>query len=174
MAAGVPGPPKPRSGEDNSRASSELPRGEKAAVRSESGPKDAFLARIRDSKKVLYNVVVAQAQKIEVVGDRVVFTFSPNQRTLRDQLEDQRQWLDTTAREVFGRQVAVTAVLAESVAPPPAAPDQRPSSTSPTAAPAAPKPTDKKSALREKAMADTAVQTMLEVFPAEIRDVEEM
>ncbi len=36
------------------------------------------------------------------------------------------------------------------------------------------KPADKKSALREKALADTAVQTMLEVFPAEIRDVEEM
>jgi hypothetical protein len=32
----------------------------------------------------------------------------------------------------------------------------------------------KKSALREKALADVGVQAMLEVFPAEIRDVEEM
>jgi hypothetical protein len=31
-----------------------------------------------------------------------------------------------------------------------------------------------KAMLKEKALADTAVQTMLEVFPAEIRDVEEM
>jgi hypothetical protein len=123
---------------------------------------------------VLYNVVVAQAQKIDVVGDRVVFTFSPNQRTLRDQLEDQRQWLETTAKEVFGRPVAVTAVLSESAAAPAAPSDQRPSPASPAAAPTAPKPTDKKSELREKALADTAVQTMLEVFPAEIRDVEEM
>jgi hypothetical protein len=34
--------------------------------------------------------------------------------------------------------------------------------------------TEKKSALREQALADAGVQTMLEVFPAEIRDVEEM
>ena len=33
---------------------------------------------------------------------------------------------------------------------------------------------DKKTALREQALADAGVQTMLEVFPAEIRDVEEM
>jgi hypothetical protein len=33
---------------------------------------------------------------------------------------------------------------------------------------------EKKSALREQALADAGVQTMLEVFPAEIRDVEEL
>jgi DNA polymerase III gamma/tau subunit len=136
-------------------------------------PKDAFLARIRDTKKVFYNMVVAQAQKIEAVGDRITFTFSANQRALRDQFEQQRSWLDTAAREVFGRSVTVTAVLSESAAP--AVPsDQRSTQASPASAPAAQKPTDKKSELREKALADTAVQTMLEVFPAEIRDVEEM
>ena len=36
------------------------------------------------------------------------------------------------------------------------------------------KAADKQSALREQALADAGVQTMLEVFPAEIRDVEEM
>jgi len=146
------------------------PRVEQAA----SPSKDAFLARIRETKKVFYNMVVAQAQKIEATGDRVTFTFSPNQRALRDQFEQQRSWLDSAAREVFGRPVAVTAVLAESAAPPAASNQRSSSQTSPEAAPAAPKPTDKKSALREKALADTAVQTMLEVFPAEIRDVEEM
>jgi DNA polymerase-3 subunit gamma/tau len=151
------------------------PQAETAAARSESAPsKDAFLARIRETKKVFYNMVVAQAQKIEASGDRVTFTFSPNQRALRDQFEQQRSWLDSAAREVFGRPVAVTAVLAESAAPPAASNQRSSSQASPEAAPAAPKPTDKKSALREKALADTAVQTMLEVFPAEIRDVEEM
>jgi DNA polymerase III subunit gamma/tau len=153
---------------------SEPPKAETAAARSESGPKDAFLARIRDTKKVFYNMVVAQAQKIEAAADRVTFTFSPNQRALRDQFEQQRSWLDSAAKEVFGRPVAVTAVLSESAAAPAAPSDQRPSQASPAAAPAAQKPTDKKSELREKALADTAVQTMLEVFPAEIRDVEEM
>jgi hypothetical protein len=33
---------------------------------------------------------------------------------------------------------------------------------------------DKKAALREQAMADAGVQDMLDVFAAEIRDVEEM
>jgi hypothetical protein len=33
---------------------------------------------------------------------------------------------------------------------------------------------DRKAALREQALADSGVQALLEVFPAEIRDVEEM
>ena len=33
---------------------------------------------------------------------------------------------------------------------------------------------DKKAALKEQALADSGIQTMLEVFPAEIRDVEEI
>jgi hypothetical protein len=33
---------------------------------------------------------------------------------------------------------------------------------------------DKKAALRQQAMADSGVQAMLDVFSAEIRDVEEM
>ena len=33
---------------------------------------------------------------------------------------------------------------------------------------------DRKTVLREQALADAGVQTLLEVFPAEIRDVEEM
>ena len=36
------------------------------------------------------------------------------------------------------------------------------------------KSADKKTALREQAMADAGVQAMLEVFPAEIRDIEEL
>ena len=35
-------------------------------------------------------------------------------------------------------------------------------------------PSDRKSSLKEQALADASVQAMLEVFPAEIRDVEEM
>ena len=138
-----------------------------------SNPKDAFLARIRDSKKVFYNMVVAQAQKIDV-GDRVTFTFSSTQRALRDQFEQQRSWLESTAREVFGRSIAVTAFLAEAAATPAPEPGASQGSAAAAAAPSAQKPADKKSALRQQALADASVQTMLEVFPAEIRDVEEM
>src|SRR5262245_22881320 len=136
------------------------------------GGKDAFLARIRDAKKVFYNMVVAQAQKIDISGDRVTFTFSANQRALRDQFEQQRAWLESSAKEAFGRPISVAALLAEAGTAAPAS--DRPASLSEGAPASTQKKVDKKSALREKALADTAVQTMLEVFPAEIRDVEEM
>ncbi len=126
------------------------------------GFKDALLAEIRKSKMVFYNMVVAQAQTIDVAADRVTFTFSPNQRALRDQFDQNRAWLESIAQQVSGRRIVVSAGQTE---------------TAPVAgqAPAAgQKPVDKKSALREQALADAGVQTMLEVFPAEIRDVEEM
>jgi len=108
---------------------------------------------------------VAQAQKIEVAGDRVIFTFSASQRALRDRLETDRAWLETMAQRLAGRRIAVAGIQAEGNTAPPAA----------AATDGAPKPAvDKKAALREQALADAGVQTMLEVFPAEIRDVEEM
>jgi DNA polymerase-3 subunit gamma/tau len=124
--------------------------------------KDALLAEIRKSKPALYNMVVAQAQKIELAGDRITFTFSPSQRVLRDQFEQNRSWLETIAQQLAGRRVTIAGVQIEA----PAAP-------APAAA-GGQKPADKKAALREQALADAGVQTMLEVFPAEIRDVEEM
>jgi DNA polymerase III subunit gamma/tau len=122
--------------------------------------KDALLAEIRKSKQVFYNMVVAQAQKIEVAGDRVTFTFAPNQRTLRDTFEQNRAWLESIGQQVAGRRLVFAA--------------QAQSEPSAPAAEGAEKPPDKKTALREQALADAGVQTMLEMFPAEIRDVEEM
>ena len=42
--------------------------------------KDAFLAEIRKAKKFFYGTVVAQAQRIDVEPDRIVFTFAPQHR----------------------------------------------------------------------------------------------
>lgn len=129
--------------------------------------KDALLNEIRKSKMVFYSTVCAQAQKIEVGGDAVTFTFSPNQRTLLNMFEKDRGWLESIAQQLTGRRIAVTGVQADSggAAAAPA------TNGGPAAAAAA---DDRKSALREQAMADAGVQAMLEVFPAEIRDVEEM
>jgi DNA polymerase-3 subunit gamma/tau len=127
--------------------------------------KDALLAEIRKSKAVFYNTVVAQAQKIEVVGDRVTFTFSPAQRALRDQFEQNRGWLESIAQQAGGRKIAVSSVQTEVEAA--AAKDA-------VAAGSADSTATKKSALREQALADAGVQALLEVFPVEIRDVEEM
>jgi hypothetical protein len=95
-----------------------------------------------------------------VVGDRVTFTFSPAQRTLRDVLEQNRALLESTAQAVAGRKMTVAAELADA-APSPSAPpvDER---------------AEKAAGLREQALADAGVQALLEVFPAEIRDIEEM
>jgi hypothetical protein len=117
--------------------------------------KDALLAEIRKSKVVFYNMVVAQAQKIEVADERVTFTFAQNQRALRDTFEQNRAWLESMGQQVAGRRIAFTAQIeaaGENGQPAP----------------------DRKTVLREQAMADAGVQTLLEMFPAEIRDVEEM
>jgi DNA polymerase-3 subunit gamma/tau len=128
------------------------------------GLKDALLAEIRRSKMVFYSTVCAQAQKIEAVGDRVTFTFSPNQKTLLNMFEQNRAWLESIAQQVAGRRIAIAGMQADVASAAPAE----------GAASADAKSADKKSALRDQALADAGVQTMLEVFPAEIRDVEEM
>jgi len=131
--------------------------------------KDAFLAEIRKNKVALYNMVVAQAQKIEIADDRIVFTFSATQKHLRDSVEQNKSWLESMALQAGGRKIAVSAVQDGSTA---AAGLQSPVS-GPQSSPEPAQP-DKKSALKEQALADKGVQAMLEVFPAEIRDVEEM
>jgi hypothetical protein len=129
--------------------------------------KDKFLAEIRSGKQMLYNTVVAQAQRIDVTGDRITFVFGPAHSSLRGLLDQQKPWLDATAERVAGRKIAVTSEL---------------SSTGSQAAPASPESRipnpgeapDKKRDLKAEAMSSSTVQAMLEVFPAEIRDVEEM
>jgi hypothetical protein len=113
---------------------------------------------------VLYNMVIAQAQRIDVAGDRITFTFAPMQRALKDQLEQNRAWLETTAQQIAGRRIVIASAQADTAAAP----------AGESAAAAEKTSSEKKTALREQALADAGVQTMLEVFPAEIRDVEEM
>ena len=116
--------------------------------------KDAFLAEIRAGKTFLYNTVVAQAQRIEVTEEAITFTFLPTHRALRDQFEQARPWLESATPDA-PQEVSPPAAAA-------AAPEKD--------APAAPAKRD----LKAEALSSSAVQAMLDVFPAEIRDVEEM
>jgi DNA polymerase-3 subunit gamma/tau len=134
---------------------------ERPAGRGEDNVKDLLLAEIRRSKVVFYNTVVAQAQRIEVSADRVVFSFSALQRTLRDMFEQNRVWLEGVAEQVMKRKVAVVSEQTLGGTPVPAVDEQA-------------RPSDRKAALREQALADASVQALLEVFPADIRDVEEI
>jgi DNA polymerase-3 subunit gamma/tau len=132
--------------------------------------KDALLAEIRSGKAFFYNTIVAQAQKIEVTDDRVIFTFLPTHRMLREQFEQSRTWLEATAERVAGRRVIVEAVEggAGQMAAGDAARAERPAQT--TDAPAGTAKRD----LKAEALSSSTVQAVLDVFPAEIRDVEEM
>jgi DNA polymerase-3 subunit gamma/tau len=157
-ATANPNPPNPESRIPNPGTSS-------------AGLKDALLAEIRAKKGLFYNTVVAQAQKIEVASDRVTFAFLPTHRALREQLEVTRPWLEAAAARIAGRPVAVVAVQLDGPSAPPAAvePDEPHVETD---APAE-MPKDRRN-LKAEAMSSTTVQAMLDVFPAEIRDVEEI
>ena len=127
--------------------------------------KDAFLGEIRAAKTFFYNTVVAQAQRIDVADDAITFTFLPHHRALRDQFDQARAWLEATAQRLAGRRIAVNALQTAPAQEPPAA--AMPQNDDAPAAPA-------KRDLKAEAMSSSTVQAMLDVFPAEIRDVEEM
>ena len=129
-------------------------------VRTGDAARDAFLLEIRKSKIMFYNTVVAQAQKIEFGPERVTFSFLPAHRLLREQVETNRQWLEQTAAAIAGRKMPVVAAQADGV------PDTVVRSTEPAAA--------MTPDLKTSAMSDSAVQAMLDVFPAEIEKVEEI
>jgi DNA polymerase-3 subunit gamma/tau len=143
------------------------PKSELAPTSIESAPanfKDSFLAEVRGGKPFFYNTVVAQAQRIDVTAERITFSFLPTHKALREQFDQTRPWLEAAAERLAGRKVGVVAVQA----------DAAPGQSAPAAAPAAPPADAAKRDLKAEAMSSSAVQAVLDVFPAEIRDVEEM
>jgi DNA polymerase-3 subunit gamma/tau len=125
----------------------------------EGDTKSVILAEIKRTKKFFHGTVVAQAQRIDLVGNRLVFAYTAGQRTLASQLEQSRAWLEGVASRIAGRTVAVGI---ETVG------------ASAAASPASDAPESPADTLRAKAMEDTVVQAMLDVFPAQISDVEEI
>ena len=123
------------------------------------GLKDALLAEIRKAKTVFYNTVVAQAQKIDIAPDQITFTFTAVHRVLRSRFDQNRPARGAGEGD---RRSAHCGPLGR-VAPETAAADTPPD-------PAAAHESD----LKAQAMAEPAVQALLDVFPSEIRDVEEM
>jgi hypothetical protein len=136
--------------------------------------KDALLAEIRKTKLVFYSTVVAQAQKIDVAAGKVTFTFSANQNALRSMFEQNRSWLESVAEKLAGRKMVVDSMQAGAEPAAGAGDSGRPGDSQPAAGGGQPNKTDRKTALKEQALADAGVKALLEVFPAEIRDVEEM
>jgi len=109
---------------------------------------------------MLYNTVLVQAQRLEVVGDRLRLTFAPSFK-FGPAFEKYRATIETVATRLAGRRIVVEADGGGS--------DPTPDTPTPSAA-----DHERQAALKEKAMADAGVQALLDVFPAEIRDVEEI
>jgi DNA polymerase-3 subunit gamma/tau len=123
--------------------------------------KAQLMASVREHNKSFFGLVLAQAQRVELEGDSVVFTFSPIHRSLRSQFESKSSWLEQLAHSVAGRKIAV--VAREGAPLQPAVPDAA------VAAAAA-----RQAELRARAKAQPEVQTVLDVFGGEIEDVEEL
>jgi hypothetical protein len=130
-----------------------------ASARAGEGGRDAFLLEIRKSKPPFYNTFVVAAQQIEFGPEKVTFSFLPAQRMQLEKLTENRQWLEQIAAVVAGKKMPVVAVYTE-----PIAAGGGPAASQPK------QPPD----LKTTAMGDSAVQAMLDVFPAEIENVEEI
>ena len=159
--------PGPRTADAGSRTAAPAPVAESGG-RSSGGSqlKDGLLAEIRSGKGFFYNTVIAQAQSIDVSGDTVTFAFLPTHRALRDQLEQNRAWIEAAAARVAGRKIAVASVQVDGGGAPAAA-VAKPADAEPPSA-------NGKRDLRAEAMSSAAVQAVLDVFPGEVKDVEEL
>jgi len=140
-----------------------------------SGPalKDALLAEIRSGKKILYELSIATAQRIDVTDEAVTFTFGTNQNAARGNLEQSRAWIEAAVQRLAGRRITVAVVQSQTAAAPPTETAPVPDAPSVPSPSAGDKPKGGRD-LKAEAMSSSAVQAMLDVFPAEIRDIEEM
>ena len=114
-----------------------------------------ILVELKRAKKFFYGTVVAQAQRVDLEGDKLIFGFTPGQRTLASQVTQNRAWLEQIASTVVGRKIMVSTEQGES---------RVDTEFVEVAA----------DGLRQQVMNDPLVQSVLEVFPAEIADVEKL
>ena len=121
---------------------------------------DAILAEVRKQKKMLHGTVIAQAQRVELTGETMTFMFGPAHKLLRSQLDQQRGAIEAIASELAGRKIIVKTIEGQ---PPPG-----------SAGPAASDADRRKDELRKKALEQPSVQSVLDVFGAEIQEVEEI
>ena len=130
--------------------------------------RDRFLGELKRAKPAFFGMVVAQAQAVEWDGRRMLFTFRPVHENLRQQVELRRGELETLAERIAERRITVATGTASGDGETTSGPTPLTIHAPP------PEPVAEPSDLRARAMQDSRVQALLEVLPAEIRDVEEM
>lgn len=122
--------------------------------------KAAVLGTIREQNKTFFSMVIAQAQKVELEGDSLVFTFAPIHKSLKATFEAKRSWVEQLAQSASGRKIAVASRESAPV-----------ESAAPVSKDAA---SVKRAELEARAKAEPTVQAVLDVFGGEIEDVEEI
>jgi hypothetical protein len=126
--------------------------------------KTSFLAEVQRERPGTLSTVVAQARSIDVVGDRLVIAVATKFQV--EQVNQAKAWLESVAQRVAGRRIAVVAQV-----------DGSASSDNASAAAESERDAGRvqaKDDLIATAKANPAVQTLLEIFPAEITDVTEL
>ena len=83
-----------------------------------AGLKERLLAELQRKRKFFHGTVAAQAREITVEGGRITFVFATGQRTLAQQVEKGRSWLEPLAGEVAGRKMSVAVRQAAEAASP--------------------------------------------------------
>ena len=143
------------------------------------GVKEALLKEIKQSNKVFHGMVVAPARRIDLEGDRLIFTFPADRRTAATQLKKKREWVEALASQIVGRRLTVEAVQAQEGQK---LPREAPGAGESEAGAAAAEPGDgdgpagdgAADGLRARALGDPLVKAIQELFPAEITDIESM
>ncbi len=87
------------------------------ATGSAANLKERFLAELQRTKKFFHGTVAAQAREIEVGSGQITFVFTTAQRTLAQQVENSRSWLEPLAGQVAGQKTAVTVRQVDGAAP---------------------------------------------------------
>jgi DNA polymerase-3 subunit gamma/tau len=126
--------------------------------------KDAFLAGIEKQRPMLFSTMVAQAERIDVEGDRIVFRYGPIKTMMADQVAQHRAWLEELAAGLAGRRVSVKADVARA--------DAGGAASRAAGRPAVPAEPERD--LKAEAMKDPVVQSLLDVIPSELKDVTEL
>jgi DNA polymerase-3 subunit gamma/tau len=129
--------------------------------------REALLAEIKRVKpKFIVNTLIASAHRVEVAGRAISFVFGARPSTLATQFEQQRASLEEIATKLAGHPMKITAVE-----------DRALGGVGSGGAAGAPAPAGnaaEQDRLKASVMSEPAVQAMLDVFPAEIKDIEEL
>jgi hypothetical protein len=122
--------------------------------------RDAFLAEVKRTRgQADWGMVFMPARRVDVEAGAVTFVYEVQPKLLATRFEALKPELTTLATGLAGRPMTVSCRV-ESGAPAPGA----------SAATAA----GDKDKLKASVMQEPAVQALLDVFPADIRDVEEV